>query len=88
MFFVTSNGRYVPAAALVTGTARPENRGSFLSFNSAVQQLSTGVASLVAGIIITENATGQLVNFNIVGYIAIFFSILCIPLAARIKVVS
>lgn len=88
MFFVTSNGRYVPAAALVTGTARPENRGSFLSFNSAVQQLSTGVASLVAGIIITENAAGQLVNFNVVGYIAIFFSILCIPLAARIKVVS
>jgi uncharacterized YccA/Bax inhibitor family protein len=59
-----------------------------LSFNSAVQQLSVGIASLVAGFIIAEDATGQLVNFNIVGYIAIFFSILCIPLAARIKVVS
>lgn len=88
MFFVTSNGRYVPAAALVTGTARPENRGSFLSFNSAVQQLAIGVASLLAGFIIAEDAAGQLVNFNIVGYLAIFFSMLCIPLAARIKVVS
>lgn len=88
MFFVTSNGRYVPAAAIITGTARPENRGSFLSFNSAVQQMATGLASLIAGMIIGENALGQLTNFNLVGYIAIFFSLLCIPLARRVKVVS
>lgn len=88
LFFVTSNGRYVPAAAIITGTAKPENRGSFLSFNSAVQQLASGFASLLAGLIIGENELGQLTNFNYVGYLAIFFSILCIPLAARVKVVS
>lgn len=88
LFFVTSNGRYVPAAAIITGTALPENRGSFLSFNSAIQQLATGLASLIAGLIIGESATGQLTNFNLVGYIAIFFSLLCIPLARRVKVVS
>lgn len=88
MFFVTSNGRYVPAAAIITGTARPENRGSFLSFNSAIQQIATGFASLIAGIIIGENAAGELTNYNVVGYIAIFFSLLCIPIARRIKIVS
>ncbi|MCS5491737.1 MFS transporter [Algoriphagus limi] len=88
MFFVTSNGRYVPAAAIITGTAKPENRGSFLSFNSAIQQLATGLASLIAGMIIGENAAGELTNYNIVGYLAIGFSLLCIPLARRVKVVS
>lgn len=88
LFFVTSNGRYVPAAAIITGTANPENRGSFLSFNSAVQQLAAGFASLIAGLIIGESATGQLTNFNWVGYLAIFFSVLSIPLAKRVKVVS
>ncbi len=88
MFFVTSNGRYVPAAAIITGTSLPENRGSFLSFNSAVQQLATGFASLIAGIIIGENAAGELTNYNLVGYIAIGFSLLCIPLARRVKIVS
>ncbi|MFC3415660.1 MFS transporter [Algoriphagus hitonicola] len=88
LFFVTSNGRYVPAAAIITGTAKPENRGSFLSFNSAVQQLATGVASLIAGIIIGETATGELTNYNVVGYIAIVFSVLCIPLARRVKIIS
>ncbi|MEK0441338.1 MAG: hypothetical protein RL403_316 [Bacteroidota bacterium] len=88
LFFVTSNGRYVPAAAMMTGTAQPENRGSFLSFNSAVQQLAAGLASLIAGMMIGENELGQLTNFNYVGYLAIFFSLLCIPLARRIQVVS
>ncbi|OOG75290.1 MFS transporter [Algoriphagus sp. A40] len=88
MFFVTSNGRYVPAAAIITGTAKSENRGSFLSFNSAVQQVAAGLASLSAGMIIGENEAGQLTNFHIVGYLAIFFSLLCIPLARRVKVVS
>lgn len=88
LFFVTSNGRMVPAAALITGTARPENRGSFLSFNSAVQQLAAGLASFVAGLILAEGAGGELLHYNIVGYLAIFLSLLCIPLARRIQVVD
>jgi predicted MFS family arabinose efflux permease len=88
LFFVTSNGRMVPAMALITGTAKPENRGSFLSFNSAVQQLSAGLASFVAGLILAEGVDGKLLNYDIVGYIAIAFSVLCIPLAGRIKVID
>ncbi|EOZ96808.1 sugar transport protein [Indibacter alkaliphilus LW1] len=88
MFFVTSNGRMVPAAALITGTAKAENRGSFLSFNSAVQQFGAGVASFFAGLVLTEGAGGELQNFDIIGYIAIVFSLICIPLIRRIKVVD
>jgi len=88
LFFVTSNGRMVPAMALITGTAKSENRGSFLSFNSAVQQLSAGLASFVAGLILAEGMNGELINYNFVGYIAIFLSVLCIPLAGRIKIVD
>ncbi|HSJ69389.1 MAG TPA: MFS transporter [Anditalea sp.] len=88
MFFVTSNGRMVPAAALITGTAKPENRGSFLSFNSAVQQLSAGFASYIAGMVLVEGTDGVLLNFELVGYAAIVISLLCIPLIRRIKVVD
>ncbi len=88
MFFVTSNGRMVPAAALITGTAKPENRGSFLSFNSAVQQLSAGFATFAAGMVLVEGTDGILMNFEWVGYAAIVFSLLCIPLIRRIRVVD
>ncbi|WP_339924799.1 MFS transporter [uncultured Cyclobacterium sp.] len=87
-FFVTSNGRMVPAAALITGTAKSENRGSFLSFNSSVQQLSAGLASFFGGMILVENTAGKLQNFGYIGYIAIVISLLCIPLIKRIKVVD
>ncbi|MCC5935793.1 MAG: MFS transporter [Lunatimonas sp.] len=88
LFFVTSNGRMVPAAALITGTAKPENRGSFLSFNSAVQQLSAGVASFLGGLILAEGVDGELVNFELIGYGAVVISLLCIPLIRQIKVVD
>ena len=88
LFFVTSNGRMVPAAALITGTAKSENRGSFLSFNSAVQQLSAGVASFIGGMILVEGTDGRLLNFEWIGYWAIVISLLCIPLIRKIKVVD
>jgi len=86
LFFVTSNGRMVPAAALITGTAKPENRGSFLSFNSAVQQFSSGIASFIGGMILVEGTDGRLMNFEWIGYWAILISLLCIPLIRKIKV--
>jgi predicted MFS family arabinose efflux permease len=88
VFFITSNGRMVPAAALITGTAKPENRGSFLSFNAAVQQLSAGLASFLAGMVLVEGADGRLMNFEWVGYLAILLSLLCIPLIRKIQVVD
>lgn len=88
IFFVTSNGRMVPAAALITGTAKPENRGSFLSFNSSVQQLSSGVASFIGGMILVEGTEGRLLHFEWIGYWAIVLSLLCIPLIRKITVVD
>jgi len=88
VFFITSNGRMVPAAALITGTAKPENRGSFLSFNAAVQQLSAGLASFLAGMVLVEGVDGKLMHFEWVGYAAIGLSLLCIPLIRKINVVD
>jgi hypothetical protein len=50
--------------------------------------LAAGIASFIAGLILVEGEGGILLNFNFVGYLAIFFSLLCIPLARRIKVVD
>jgi predicted MFS family arabinose efflux permease len=84
LFFIVISGRMVPAMALITSTAIPQNRGSFMSFNSSVQQLTAGVAAFIAGGIVTENASGQLENYEIVGYIAIVACIISIWAAFRI----
>jgi MFS family permease len=84
-FFIAVNGRVVPAIALITGTTLPQTRGSFMSFNSSVQQLSAGLASFISGAIITQSAAGELINYELIGYIAIIACIGSIWAAGRIK---
>jgi MFS transporter, DHA1 family, inner membrane transport protein len=68
---VLTSGRMVPAMALITSTAEPRVRGSFLSVNSSVQQLGAGLAPLVAGFLMHDPGPGQpLAGYPLVGAIA------------------
>jgi len=78
IFFIFFGARFVPAMALITSSVTPRLRGSFMSINSSVQQLSAGIGSFAAGLIVTESATGQLQHFNWVGYIGCAITLLAI----------
>lgn len=84
-FFIAVNGRVVPAMAIITSTTEPQTRGSFMSFNSSVQQLSAGLAAYIAGSIVTKNPDGSLANYNTVGWIAFGAGLICMYAATRIK---
>ena len=77
-FFIVSGGRFIPAQAMVTATVKPETRGSFMSISSALQQIAAGFASYGAGLIVVKEPSGQLSNYNIVGFIAIGATLLTI----------
>ena len=59
LFMVTTSGRMVPAQALITACAQPQQRGSFLSVVSSVQQLASGVAAILGGMILGKAAGGE-----------------------------
>lgn len=84
-FFVFSGGRFIPAQAMVTSTVTPENRGSFMSISSSLQQLCAGLAAYVAGVIIVKQPDGTLSNYQWVGYISIGATLICLYLARRIR---
>lgn len=88
LFFISLTGRTIPASTLVTTVVSPQQRGGFMSINSCVQQLGSGFASFLAGKIVITNASGQLENYEIAGYIAIVSSLICIYLAQKIKSIS
>lgn len=69
MFMVFAAGRMVPAQAMLIGVPAPRLRGGFTSLNSAVQNLSTGVAPMIAGAVVVRDADGMLVGYPIVGLI-------------------
>ena len=94
VFFIFSNGRMVPSTTMETAIIKPEVRGSYMSIRSAVQSLTSGLASFLAGVIVTEQPSifdakaKALVNYNYVGIIAVFFSLVSLYIARKLTVVS
>ncbi|HZW20660.1 MFS transporter [Noviherbaspirillum sp.] len=86
LFFVLVSGRMIPGMAMVTAVAPLQVRGTFMSLGSSVQMLGSGLASLVAGLIITRNAAGQIEHYNLVGYFALACGLAALWMAGRLTV--
>jgi MFS transporter, DHA1 family, inner membrane transport protein len=84
VWFTASTGRAVTAQAMVSEVVTPEHRGSFQSFNSSVQQLGTGLASLVSGMVVVKGADNTLLHYNWLGVMSIVVLITSLLLARRI----
>jgi predicted MFS family arabinose efflux permease len=69
-WFTFSTGRNIPAQAMITTVVNPAQRGQFMSFNSSFQQLFTGLASIIAGLIVVKSPEGKILNYNWVGYLS------------------
>jgi predicted MFS family arabinose efflux permease len=78
LFFVFVPGRMVPAMAVVTSAARPGARGSFMTLNSAVMQVGSGVSATLTGAIVERSAAGTLLHYNWVGYLAAVVTLIAI----------
>ncbi|MFC7419046.1 MFS transporter [Iodobacter arcticus] len=88
LFFVFVSGRFIPATAMVTGATAPQMRGRLMAFNSATQNFASGIAALLAGLIMTQSSSGRILNFDWVGYLSCIFGLLAIWMAKRVKAVS
>ncbi|HSF45198.1 MAG TPA: MFS transporter [Chitinophagaceae bacterium] len=80
-WFISSTGRGVASQALISNVVPMQSRGSFMSFNSSVQSLGTGLASFGAGAVVTADATGRLNHYSWLGYISVGVLFLCMMLA-------
>lgn len=86
LFFIAISGRMIPANTILTTVVRPKNRGGFMSLNASVTSLSSGAAAMLAGTLITQANPGEpLLGYNHVGYFAVFFTLMAIFLATRLK---
>ncbi|WP_432710250.1 MFS transporter, partial [Pedobacter sp.] len=79
--------RVIPSSALTSAVPDMEDRGAFMSVNSSLQQIAGGVAATVSGLIVVQKtSTSPLENYNIVGYVLVFISLLSIALMYRVSV--
>jgi predicted MFS family arabinose efflux permease len=63
--------RMISASALMTAIPEKSDRGAFMSVNASVQQVSGGIAAVIAGSIVVQTGTGKLLHYNILGYVVI-----------------
>lgn len=86
LLMLCNGGRMVPAMAMITSSVEPARRGSFLGAYSAVQHLSAGFGSWVAGKLLTTNAEGEFVGYGNVGILAAAATVLSVWLASRLRI--
>jgi predicted MFS family arabinose efflux permease len=84
-WFVISSGRTIPAQALISNVVSSERRGSFLSINSSVQQISVGLASVIAGLVVVKLPNNTLENYQITGYISIVITLVSIFVVSKLN---
>lgn len=69
LLFIGISSRMISASALMTAIPDLSDRGAFMSVNSSIQQISGGVASIVAGLIVVQTESGRLEHYDILGYV-------------------
>ena len=85
LLMVGASGRMVPAQAMLIGAADPRVRGAFMSLNTAVQHLATGVAPMIAGAIMVRQPDGTLTGYPTVGLVAAGFAVASLVLVEFVR---
>jgi predicted MFS family arabinose efflux permease len=80
VLFIGIFSRMIPFQALSTAVPDVNQRGSFNAISASIQQLSGGLASVIAGHIVSIGADGKLQNFDVVGYVVVGTSLVCLVL--------
>ncbi len=85
VMFVGIFSRMIPFQALASQVPEPTKRGAFNAISASIQQVSGGVASLVAGHIVTLGADGRIEHFPEVGYVVVGTTLAAVGLVWNIQ---
>jgi len=86
LFFIFASGRYVPAQAVLTSAVGANQRGGFMSLTACTRDLCTGLAAILAGRVVFRSGD-ELLNVNLLGWLAVAVSLLSIWLIRQVKAV-
>jgi len=85
LLFLGIFSRMIPFQALISSVPEPSKRGSFNAVSAAVQQLSGGCASLIAGHLIAFGSDGKLLGFEMIGYVLVATTLIAAVLVWNIQ---
>ena len=71
VMFIGIFSRMIPSQALMSALPEPSHRGSFMAISASLQQISGGIAAVIAGFIVVKRPDGFLEHFDILGYVLV-----------------
>ena len=80
IWFTFATGRGVTAQAMLSNVVDARHKGSFMSFNSSIQQFGSGLASLMAGYIVDKDVDGKILHYPLLGYGSVLILVVCLLL--------
>jgi MFS transporter, DHA1 family, inner membrane transport protein len=83
-----SGSRMIVSSAQVTGTASPQERGSFMIVNSSISQLATAVISIIGGAIVSNDGEKRVIHYPMLGLIGVVFAVMALLVFRKISTKS
>ncbi|MCB0635751.1 MAG: MFS transporter [Lewinella sp.] len=69
--FIGVNARMITSQALGMAIPRAADRGAFMSVDAALQQVSAGLAAVLAGWLVTQGDDGRMLHFPRLGWVVV-----------------
>jgi predicted MFS family arabinose efflux permease len=69
--FIGVNARMITAQALGMAIPRATDRGAFMSVDAALQQVSAGLAAVLAGWLVVQGTDGRMLHFPRLGWVVV-----------------
>jgi predicted MFS family arabinose efflux permease len=85
LLFVGIFSRMIPSQALISAIPEVSKRGSFNAVSASLQQVSGGVASIIAGAVVVQSPAGDLQRFDDLGYVVVATTLLSLGLMYLIQ---
>ncbi len=85
LMFAGVLGRVIPIQASLASIPAMQDRGAFMSINASIQQISGGIASVIAGLIVYKTSSGFLLNYDILGIVIVGAFIITLVMMNRLN---
>jgi predicted MFS family arabinose efflux permease len=80
LLFVGIFSRMIPSQAMMSAIPAAHQRGAFSAIGASLQQLSGGLGSVVAAMVVAQNADESLRHFDRLGYIVVATALVALTL--------
>lgn len=83
-FMMIVSGRMIPCMTLISMVPEERERGSFMSLTNSIRSIGSASATFLAGLMISEGSSGELVGFDHVGLLSIALMFITIVIIMKV----